>query len=111
MSVTYECSEGSSFCLNAVLTNQDGNPLDPIDSIYWWVGKPKSDEVIVAKTAVASISATPKIVVPIEANICTNERNKDEKRFLVIEAKSGVHTRTEEFEWTVKNLGLTPYPS
>ncbi len=101
------CPEKSSFKLKLALTDDDGSPLTPIDSISWWVGKPRSTTPIIEKTEVVSPAADSEIIVPAEASICTGRGN--EKRFVIVRVENGLNVGHQQFDYEVENLNLVPY--
>lgn len=106
---SFEVDESSSFCLAVELTDKDDNPLDDIDSIEWWVGKPKSEEPIIeVQTIEEPFSPSFEIIIPAEANICSGTR--DEDRFVIMKVVSGDHVRHKSYEYTVLAKYTVPYP-
>ena len=106
---TFEITEKSSFCLPVTLTDRNGDPLSPIDSISWWVGKPKSALPIIEKQELETLEAEFELTIPAEANICSG--TKDEKRFVMIRAASGDHVKHMAFEYTIEAYYTVPYPA
>lgn len=104
----FECNEKSSFCLDIDLTDNNGNALNPIHKIEWWVGKPRQDDPVIEKQEVESPSASLTITIPKEANICTSGR--DEERFVIIRVESTPYVKHIKYDYVVLNLGLVPYP-
>lgn len=103
-------NEKSSFCIDVILTDRDGEPLSPITSVSWWVGKPGSDDLIIEKQEIVNPTSDIEIVVPAEASICTGKRN--EKRFLIVRVQSGSeHVKHSRYEWEIKAMDTVPYPS
>lgn len=102
-------NEKSSFCLNVSLKDSDGEPLSPIDSVKWWVGKPKSDVPVLEEQTVSSPTAELELIIPASAHVCAGRR--DEGRFVVVQVQSGAdHLKHEWFEYTVKAQYTVPYP-
>lgn len=108
--MSFEVNEGSSFCLNVLLKDTDGEPLSPIDSVKWWVGKPKSDVPVLEEQVVTGPTATLELIIPASAHVCAGRR--DEERFVVVFAQSGTdHFKHEWFDYTVKAKDTVPYPA
>ena len=107
--MSFEVNEGSSFCLNVLLKNTDGEPLSPIDSVKWWVGKPKSDVPVLEEQTVSGPTAELELIIPATAHVCAGKR--DEERFVVVQVTSGTdHLKHEWFEYKVKAQFTVPYP-
>ena len=106
--MSFEKNEKSSFCLAVELLDRHGKPLSPIDSVSWWVGKPKSDTPVYPKHQVAEPLSSFEIIVPAEANICSGSKN--ESKFLIVRVQSGPHVEHKAFEYTVIALNTVPYP-
>jgi hypothetical protein len=105
----FAVNEKTSFCLNVVLKDKGGNPLNPIDKFEWWVSKPK-DQLVYAKTEILLPEPEMEIIIPAEVNIC--EKRKDETRAVVFRVQSGEnHIRHEVFPYTVTALDTVPYPT
>jgi hypothetical protein len=107
--MSFEVNEGSSFCLNVLLKDSDGEPLSPIDSVKWWVGKPKSDVPVLEEQTVTGPTAEMELIIPASAHICSGR--KDEGRFVVVQVQSGAdHLKHDWFEYTVLAQYTVPYP-
>lgn len=107
--MSFTVNEKSSFCLNVLLKDSDGEPLSPIDSVKWWVGKPKSDVPVLEEQTVSSPTAEMELIIPAEAHVCSGR--KDEGRFVVVQVQSGAdHLQHDWFEYTVKAQYTVPYP-
>lgn len=107
--MSFEVNEGSSFCLTVTLKDSDGVALSLIDSVKWWVGKPKSDVPVLEEQTVPDPSATMELIIPASVHICSGRR--DEGRFIVVQVQSGNdHIKHEWFEYTVKAQNTVPYP-
>ena len=107
--MSFEVNEGSSFCLTVTLTDDEGSALSPIDSVKWWVGKPKSDVPVLEEQTVTGPTATLELIIPAEAHVCAGR--KDEARFVVVFVQSGQeHFKHEWFDYTVKAKDTVPYP-
>ena len=106
---TFEITESSSFELEVALTDKDGDPLEVIDSVSWWVGKPKSETPIIEKQDVdlEDIAATMTLIIPAEANICSARKNED--RFVIVRVTSGSHVKHVQYEYSVEAMDTVPY--
>ena len=105
----FEVNEGSSFCLTVTLTDSGGEALSPINSVKWWVGRPKSDVPVLKEQTISEPTAELELIIPASAHICAGRH--DEGRFVVVQVQSGVnHLKHEWFEYTVKAQYTVPYP-
>lgn len=102
-------NEKSSFCLTISLTDKNGQPLEAISSLTWWVGKPRGDTPIVTVQTVANPTAEEEIVIPASANICSGTKN--EQRVVIIKVQSGSYIKHTTYEYEIKALPLVPYPA
>ena len=105
---SFEVDEYSSFCLAVDLTDKDGFPLDDIDAIEWWVGKPKSEVPVIGVQSLDVLEPSFEIIIPAEANICAGAKN--EGRFVIVKVVSGEHMRHKSYEYTVLGKYTVPYP-
>ncbi len=103
------CPEKTSFDLKLNLKDQSGAVLNPVNAISWWVGRPRQDDPVIPRQEVQDPAADSVINIPAEANICTHPR-RDEQRFVIVRAESGVNVAHEQFDYTIRNLNQVPYP-
>ncbi len=106
--MSFVVNEKSSFCLNVVLKNKVGEPLNPITKVEWWVSKPK-DQIAYEKQILSDPTPEFTLIIPAEANIC--DRRKDETRAVVVRVESGVeHVKHDVHPYTVRAFDTVPYP-